>query len=118
MIGNFDRADIRERHARVFRLSASITAGQMRIAKQSSACVTKHLLRHPRVWIRVFTEGKHLFPAEETTAASNRKRHHYAVADLKIGYFTTNLDDLTHEFMTENIAALHRRNESVVKVQI
>ena len=46
------------------------------------------------------------------------ERHHYAIADFEIGYFATNFDDLAHELMTENVAALHRRNKPVVKVQI
>src|SRR5690349_6088566 len=78
----------------------------------------KHLLGHPRVWIRVLTKRVHLVLTEETVAARDRKRHHHAIADLEIRYFASDLNDLTHELVTENVAALHRRNEAVVHVQV
>src|ERR1051325_3189537 len=90
----------------------------MRITKDPGGRMTKHLLRHPRVWIRVFTQRKHLFLAEETVAAGNRKRHDDAVANIQVGHFSPHLDYFAHEFMTEDIAALHRRNKTVVEVQI
>src|SRR6185295_12729988 len=80
--------------------------------------MTKHLLGHPRIRIRVLTQRKHLFLAEETVATRDRKRHDDAIADLQIRHFAANFHDLTHELMTENIATLHRGNETVVKVQV
>src|ERR1044072_8456409 len=80
--------------------------------------MTKHLLRHPRVRVRVFTKREHLLRAEETVAAGNRKGHHHAIADFQVVNLSADLDDLAHELMTHYVALLHCGNESVVHVQV
>jgi len=54
----------------------------------------------------------------ETAAACNRKWDDDSVAFLQIVYATPHLDDFAHKLMAENVAALHRRNEAVIQVQI
>src|ERR1044072_7266551 len=90
----------------------------MRISKDSRARVAKRLLSHPRIRVRVLTKGKQLLLAEETTATRDRKWHHNTVAHFQISHFTTHFHNLAHELMTENIALLHRGNETIVEVQI
>jgi hypothetical protein len=56
--------------------------------------------------------------AEETVATRNRERHHHAIADFQVVNFPPDFDNLTHEFVTEYVASLHRGNEPVIEVQV
>jgi hypothetical protein len=59
-----------------------------------------------------------LLLAEEAAAARDRKRHDDAVAHLQLRVLVADLDDLAHEFVSENIASLHRRNVAVEQMEI
>ena len=41
-----------------------------------------------------------------------------AVADAHVGHIRPDFDHFAHEFVTEYVASLHGRNESVVQVQV
>src|SRR4051812_3188510 len=71
-----------------------------------------------RVRIRVFTKRKQLALAEEAIAARDRKRHDDAIAYREILDTRAELYDLAHEFVSENIAPIHRGNVAVVQMQI
>ena len=77
-----------------------------------------HLLRHPRVRIRVLAEREHLLLAEEAVAAGDGKGHHDAVAYLQLLHIRPDLDDFAHELVPHDVARLHGGDESVVKVQV
>ena len=51
-------------------------------------------------------------------AARDRERHHDAIATLQILHFAPDFHHLAHELMAEDVAALHRGNETVVEVQV
>src|SRR6185503_18144591 len=74
--------------------------------------------RYPRVRIRVFTQRIRLCLAKPALTARYRKRHNHAIADVQVVHLSTHFDDFAHELMPEYIASLHRRNESVVHVQV
>src|SRR5215212_6517663 len=80
--------------------------------------MAKHLLRHPRIRIGVLAEREHLLLTEEAVATGNRKGYDHAIAYCQIVNFSTYLDHFTHEFMAEYVASLHRRNESVIHMQV
>src|SRR6185503_14610565 len=107
MIRNLDWSNIGERHARVLCLATSIPTGQVRVTKKACRRVTKHLLRHPRVGIRVLTEREHLLLAEKTPATGNRERNDDSIANRQIRHLATNFDDLAHKLVTKNVARHH-----------
>src|SRR5262249_12055375 len=80
--------------------------------------VAEKFLGHPGVGVRVLAERIHLLLAEEAAAAGNREADHYAVAYLQILDLRPDLDYFTHELMPDDVPLLHRRNETVVKVQV
>jgi hypothetical protein len=56
--------------------------------------------------------------AEPALAATDGERHHYPVADLKVGHFRSEFDDLAHIFVAENVTALHCRLISIQEMQV
>src|SRR5215212_7421105 len=75
-------------------------------------------LRHGGVGIAVLAAGKEVPAAHEALAAGDAERHHDAVAGLELLDTTAGLDDFAHELMAQDVAALHRGNETVVEMQI
>src|SRR5215471_13094735 len=73
---------------------------------------------HPGIGIRVVTEGIQLALAEEALTARDRERHNDPVAFCKVFDFRTNLDNLAHEFVAENIARLHGWNVAIEEMQV
>ncbi len=55
--------------------------------------------------------------AEIAVAARNGKRHNDAVPGLQ-PVFVADLDDFTHELMSQNVAALHAGHEAVVQMHV
>ena len=55
---------------------------------------------------------------EEAAAARNREWDDDTVASLEIGDATADVLDNAHELVAENIAAAHRRDETVIEMQI
>src|SRR5688572_4364729 len=118
MTWNFDRSNVGKRHACIFRLPACVPARQMRVTKNARRRMAKHLLRHPRVGIRVLTKREHLLFAKETFAAGDREGNDDAIANRQIRHLTTDLDDLAHKLMTKNVARDHRGNEAIIQVKV
>jgi hypothetical protein len=56
--------------------------------------------------------------AEEAASTRNREGHDNSVADREIRHVLPKLDDLTHELVAKDVALFHRRNESIVKMEI
>jgi hypothetical protein len=44
--------------------------------------------------------------------------NHHAIADLKLVVFRSNLDDLAHGLMTEDVALFHRGHDAVEQVEV
>jgi hypothetical protein len=80
--------------------------------------VAEHFFRHPGVGIGVFAKTKHFLFAVKTLSARNGKRDHHAVANFPILQVTAGFYDFAHELVSEDVALLHSRYESVVKVEI
>ena len=117
-VGHLQRADVGERHARVFGLAAGIAAVHVRVAEQARRGIAVELLRHPGIRVRVVAERPELLLAEVAAAARDGERHHDAIADLQSRVVLADLDDLAHELMAEHVALLHRRDVAVVDVQV
>ena len=117
-VGHLDRPDVRERHARVLGLASGIAAVHVRIAEQARPRVAADLFGHPRVGVRVVAERPELLLAEVAAAAGNRERHDDAIADFEVAVLATDLDDLAHELVAEDVALLHRRDIAAVDVEI
>ena len=115
---DLERADIRERHARVLSLPPGVAAGEMRVAEDARGRVTEHLLRHARVRVGVLAQRVQLVLAVPAVAAGDRERHDDAIADLQVRDAAADLDDLAHELVPEDVALLHRRDVAVVEMQI
>ena len=58
------------------------------------------------------------FLAEPALAAADGERRHYPVADLKVGRFRSEFDDLAHIFVAKNVTALHCRLISIQEMQV
>src|SRR4051794_38687385 len=80
--------------------------------------MSPHLLRHPCVRVRIFAYGEKPVLTGKTAAARDRKWNYNSVALLQVIHTTPHVHDFSHKFMAENVAALHRRNKAVVKVEI
>jgi hypothetical protein len=115
---DLDRPDVRERDACVLRLAARVAAGEVRVAVDPGDRVTEHLLRRHCVRIRVLTERVELVLAVVAAPAGDRERHDDAIALLEVRHSAAGLDDLAHELVAEDVAALHRRHVAVVEVQV
>src|SRR5262245_3609965 len=90
----------------------------MRVSVDSRRRMAEKFLGHPGVGVRVLAERIHLPLTEKTGAAGDREADHYAVAYLQRLDLGPDLDDFTHELMPDDVPLLHRRNETVVKVQV
>src|SRR3954451_8139958 len=115
---DLDRADVGERDARVLGLAAGVAAGEVRVAEDAARRVAEHLLGHPGVRIRVLADGVELVLTRPAVAARDRERHDDAVADGEVADALADLDDLAHELVPEDVAALHGRDVAVVEMQV
>ena len=66
-----------------------------------------------------FSQIEYSLPAALVAAAAgDREGDDHPVARLDLLDRLAGLDDLAHEFMAEDVARLHRRDEAVVEVQV
>src|SRR4051812_47256054 len=77
-----------------------------------------HFLGHPRVWIRVLAQRIGLRVTRSAVSARDGEGDHDPVAHVEVLHFTSNLNHLAHEFVTQYVAFLQRRYQSVVQMQI
>ena len=117
-VRNLDGAEIRIGHAQVFGLAAGKPAKKMSVAEQAGGRVTPKLLCHLSVRIGSLAAREQLPPAEEAVAAGDSERNHDAIADLELGVFRSDLDNLAHGLVTQDVAGLHSRHHAVIDVQI
>src|SRR4051794_7514930 len=110
--------DVGERDAYVLGLPAGEAARQVRVAEDPRGRMAEHLLGEPCVRIRVLAQRVQLVLARVAVAARDRERHDDAVADLEVRDGLALFDDLAHELVTEDVAALHRRDVAVEKVEV
>ena len=118
LAAHLDRTDVGIRHARVLGLPAGVAADEMRIAEDGGGRVAPHLLGHPGVRVRVLAQRKLAALAEIAVAARDRERHDDAIADLQVLHRGSDFDDLAHELVAEDVAFGHRRDATVVQMQI
>src|SRR5687768_5422883 len=118
MVRNFHRTDIGERNPDVFSLAPGEAAVHVRISVKSRSGVTSECFECFGCRVRVVAQRPLLPFAEKAVAARDGERNNHAVADLKVHDIRTDLNHLTHELMTEDIAGFHSRDESVVEMKI
>ncbi len=99
-------------------LSAREAAQHMRVTEDTRDGVAPKLFRHPRIGIRILAAGKQTRLAGQTGAAGDGEGHHDAIALLQVFDRPASFDHLTHEFVTQDVAAFHGGNKSAVKVEI
>ena len=104
VVGDLERPDVGERHARVLRLAAGVAAQHVRVAEDAARRIAPQLLGHPGVRVRVLAERVQLALAAAAVAAGDRERHDDAVADLEVLDAAADLDDLAHELVAEDVA--------------
>src|SRR5882757_6624455 len=118
MTRNLDRADIGIGDAGIFGLSTGVATEHVRVSKQSGGGTPPQLLRHPGIRIRIFAQRELLRLAEKATPASDGKGIYDTVTHLQIFNAGTELNDLSHELVAEDIALHHGGNVTVIDMQI
>src|SRR5437763_14809404 len=76
------------------------------------------LFRDVRIWIRVLAQRGHSSPAGGTGTARDGKWDDDAIAHLDALHFIPDLDDFSHELVTENVARLETGHEGVEQMEI
>ena len=119
MVGDHDRADIGIGHADIFRLTAPVAAGHVRISEQRRHGVTVELGRHILLFCRIgiFAGRELLDLAMEAAAAADGEGHHDALAFLERAV-AAGFDHAAHEFMAQHVAGKYAGNNPVVKVEV
>jgi hypothetical protein len=69
-------------------------------------------------WGHVLFGQKVRVPIQRPFVAIDRERDHDAIALGELADAAPDLDHLTHHFVTDHVAGLHRRNEVVEKMQV
>src|SRR5579884_807276 len=75
-------------------------------------------LRHPGIGIGVLAQGEEPSAAGPAVSAGDGKRDDHAVTRDQGLNRRAHLDDLTHEFVPQDVSSLHRRDIAVVYVEI
>jgi hypothetical protein len=70
------------------------------------------------VRVRIVTSGPNLFPAKLAVPARDCERHHYTIAPLKVTNTLSRVFNDPHEFVSQNVALFHGRDETVIEMQI
>jgi hypothetical protein len=74
--------------------------------------------RDPGIRVGIVAQRVHLLLAEKAVPARDRKPYHDAVARAKVFDLRADLDDFPHEFVSQNIALLHRRDQAVIQMEV
>ena len=73
---------------------------------------------HPAVRVGVIAQRPQVSIAEKAVAAGDCKGYDHAIAYLHVLNCAAQLNNLAHEFMTENVSRFHCRDVTIVKMQI
>ena len=117
-VRNFRGADISEGNPNVFSLATGIMARQMGIAKEASSIMAKHFRGLVCVAICPLTARPLSLFAKEAFATANIERDDNPVSDFQFRILGADLDDLPHKLMPQDVATLHCRDVTVVKMKI
>jgi hypothetical protein len=90
----------------------------MGVAEETRTGVAVSGLHQVGIWVAVVAGSPYLLFAKETVAASDCERNHDSITPPEIADFLPDFLDDSHELVPQYVARLHRRNESVIKVQI
>jgi hypothetical protein len=88
------------------------------IAIEASGGVAEQRLSHPGVGVGVLAERVEAMLTRPAGAAGDGEGDDDAVADADVVNLRTDLDDLAHELVAEDVAFLHGGNEAVVEVEV
>ena len=113
---DLQRPDIGEGHTRELGLPAGKTAGQMRVTERAGGRMSHQCLCQRGVGIGVLTERPHLVLAMPAITAGNGERHHHAVPWFQVLDCGADFHYLAHELVSEDVAFLHRRHETVIEM--
>ena len=111
-------ANISIRHPQIFRLTAGITAQQMRIAEQTSGRIAPQLLSLVEVAVRPVAPREKTTLAKEALAAGNSERDNDTVADLQFAGVGADLYHFSHRLVADDVAMLHAGHDAVVDMQV
>ena len=106
------------RNSQVLRLSARITAAQMRVTKETGRSVAHDLCGLLAVGIGPVTAGIHFPLAEETFAAANSEWDDDPVSDLQVFDRAADLNHLAHILVAKDISFVHLGHITVIKMEI
>jgi hypothetical protein len=109
---------VRHRDAHIFGLPAGVAAEHVRIAKQARRGIAELLCRHRRIAVRALAAGVIAQLALTAFAAIDVEGHDDLVPLAKFIEALTNFDDLTHEFVPENVSGLHSWHHAVHEMKI
>src|SRR5579863_7145476 len=87
----------------------------MRVTEQASGTGS---VRERPIRIRVIAQRRHAVLTEEAISARNAARHYDAVPLFQVGNFGSDLDNLAHELVAEDIAFFHASDRAVVEVEV
>ncbi|MNR20584.1 hypothetical protein D3C85_1374340 [compost metagenome] len=92
----------------------------MRVAEQPGGGIAVGDLRGVGLvgGVGVVTGRILLLAAEEALAAGDDEGHHHLLPDLEARITPPHLDDLAHELMAENVAAVHAGDDAVIEVEV
>src|SRR5581483_6449351 len=119
-VGDFDGTDVGEGNAGELCLSAGVAAEHVGVTEEAGGRVAHDLFGDPGVGVGVVATGPELILAELTVAAGDGEGNDDAVADLEFVAVDAwaDLDNLTHEFVAEDIALLHGGYKAVIEVKV
>jgi hypothetical protein len=80
--------------------------------------VVLHLPLHPPVWIRIITERILFALAIVALSTSDHGGDEHPVADMMFLHPRSDLYDLAHRFVTQDISPLHARHYAVIEMHV
>ena len=118
-VGNNDRPDVAERDADIFRLAAGVAAGHVAVAEQPRHRLAVELLCDVLiVGGQAIVAGRILMLAAVIAAAAGDRERDDDLLALLQCRFRPDLDHFAHEFVAQYVAGLHRRDITVIEMQV
>jgi len=115
-LGGLERAHVGLGHAHILGKATGIAAEAVGVAEEAGRRLAVHLLQHPGVGVGVVAPGGVALSAEGTMATGHQRRHDDAVARLHLMHLFTDLNDLAHELVADDVAFAHGDDHAVIEV--
>jgi hypothetical protein len=105
-------------HAYILCMCSCVSSEGMRVAVDASSRIAEDWCLEFRIGIRVVAERVEIVLAIPAGSADDERGNDDAVASLHFLDFWTNLHDLTHELMTDNVSVAHRWEIAIDEVEV